>query len=535
MGQPTDADREAQRERSRKYGISILPGGSITKPAAYADVPDDEFADPVNYNYPMDTADRCRAALRYWGQRRNQSQYSADDRAVIEKRMRTLAARHDVEANFADSEPGDSLDWNALTYEGRRAALAAALSVDLWAIRDMSDNTVIYEVRDNTVSPSTSTIYQRQYAIVDGQIMLGEPIEVVGTMQYKPAATVVAMSESVLFADDAAATDTDEHDEMVEYSAKLFEAGEYPDKAFAVSPAELEAAAAAFTPVDNNLEHSPSILDGKLGKLVSVAARGKELFGRVQIPRWLKAAVGDNPIRVSLEWDRHSKRIVGNALVLNPRIPDAQLIAAFTAAQHNRGGSTMPITEKQKTWWERLTARFSREPLPEAIMDADPENVTLIAEPAEPPASDSQPTTPTPAQETPQAVQFSEAERAELEGLRAAQLTAAGEAFANQAIADRRALPAERSALVALYRQAVLDDNAGRVTFGADGAVREGQRVRLLRDLIAARPAHNLTTEELAGIEPESLVVMSAAHSRGGTMSAERRAELRRVAGLEEG
>jgi hypothetical protein len=48
-------DHNALTARAAKYGISIREDGHLTKPAQYADVPDDAFADPVNYAYPMDT------------------------------------------------------------------------------------------------------------------------------------------------------------------------------------------------------------------------------------------------------------------------------------------------------------------------------------------------------------------------------------------------------------------------------------------------------------------------------------------------
>lgn len=60
----------------------------------------------------------------------------------------------------------------------------------------------------------------------------------------------------------------------------------------------------------------------------------KELFGTVKIPKWLDTIIGKDPLKTSLELARDTKTIVGNALVLNPRVHDAQLVAAFTAANN---------------------------------------------------------------------------------------------------------------------------------------------------------------------------------------------------------
>jgi len=88
--------RAAQRERSRKYGIGIKEGGHVTKPSEWADVPDDEWLDPVNYRYPCPNAEQTRAAASYWGQKDNQAQYSPEERAIIEKRLRRFKKKFKI-------------------------------------------------------------------------------------------------------------------------------------------------------------------------------------------------------------------------------------------------------------------------------------------------------------------------------------------------------------------------------------------------------------------------------------------------------
>jgi hypothetical protein len=124
---------------------------------------------------------------------------------------------------------------------------------------------------------------------------------------------------------------------------KCFEAGNYPDKRFKITPDEMREAAQQFQPVPIDLEHKPSILDGKLGHLLSVqmAEDGKSLIGEAAIPEWLELMVPANKREVSLTWDRQKKQIVGMALVLKPRVSDAALLSAFAqfeAEQKQRDG-----------------------------------------------------------------------------------------------------------------------------------------------------------------------------------------------------
>lgn len=99
---------------------------------------------------------------------------------------------------------------------------------------------------------------------------------------------------------------------------------------------------------------------------------------------------------------------------------------------------------------------------------------------------------------------------------RAAEIVTRSAAFADGAIRDRRAFPAERAALVAAYTQAAQDDDRAPV---ADG---QQTRVAQIEALAATRPQHSLSEEVIAsgagGVLPD-----------GGTpkqMTAERRRAL---------
>lgn len=129
--------------------------------------------------------------------------------------------------------------------------------------------------------------------------------------------------------DPTTAKDT-EDGKYVYRTGKIFEAGQYPDKEFELSPEELCEAIAEFNPVDIDIEHMPSIMDGKIGKLeaVALASDGRSLIGTVKVPKWLDDNVlKDVQRKVSATWDRVTKRLTRLAFVRNPRVKDAVLLS----------------------------------------------------------------------------------------------------------------------------------------------------------------------------------------------------------------
>lgn len=68
--------------------------------------------------------------------------------------------------------------------------------------------------------------------------------------------------------------------------------------------------------------------------------------------------------------------------------------------------------------------------------------------------------------------------------------------FADKLIDEKKALPAERETLVALFKQAYLDDQSASVEFAATEQVKS--RVELVEALFANTKPHNLTVEELS-------------------------------------
>lgn len=82
--------KAAQQERAKLYGIGVKDKiGYIEKPSAYKDIADEDFADPTNYLYPIDTLPNLLASMRvfnFWD-----GNYSEIERQVLLSRLLTKA------------------------------------------------------------------------------------------------------------------------------------------------------------------------------------------------------------------------------------------------------------------------------------------------------------------------------------------------------------------------------------------------------------------------------------------------------------
>lgn len=334
-------------------------------------------------------------------------------------------------------------------------------------IQEVWDDHVVYELEGSH--------YSQGYALQEDQVVLiGERQKVEVQRVYVPAA----------FAMDEVEPDGD----TVVRRGKLFEVGDYPDKSFSLTEEEADQALADFRPVPNDLEHRNTVLDGHLGVLEAVERRGAELFGSVRIPKWLDAVIGDKPVKASLAWDRNSKRIVGNALVLNPRIEDAALMAAFSARLDDsvQGSQPMKLKDRIKALFGAVEAELQRE-----------------EEGSQAPADA---TTP----ESEGSTSFSQDQAAELEALRAraAELEAERDAerarrveagaasFVADAVQKGKITPAEVDAWKSMYTAAAQAD--GEATFSEGGP--SGPMLQNVLALMEARPASRMTTEVIAGV-----------------------------------
>ena len=113
-----DAAKKAQLARSKKYGIGVKGGGNATKPAAYADVPDGKFADPVNYRYPLSPDERAVNAVTRFNDSDNKGKGGYTDAEWSKLGQRISKANAGkvyrdgqvVDQEEQESESDDSLD-----------------------------------------------------------------------------------------------------------------------------------------------------------------------------------------------------------------------------------------------------------------------------------------------------------------------------------------------------------------------------------------------------------------------------------------
>jgi len=95
---------QEQLQRSQKYGINPKQGGNLTKPSEYENIPEDQFADPVNWKYPID-ADHVDAALKYFNQPDNRSDYSPEEQAKIMEKIVKAALANNIEVSYQPEDP----------------------------------------------------------------------------------------------------------------------------------------------------------------------------------------------------------------------------------------------------------------------------------------------------------------------------------------------------------------------------------------------------------------------------------------------
>jgi hypothetical protein len=110
---------EALREREKKYGYKAPLNANLTKPSRWENVPDDEFADPVGYKYPVHTPKNARAALTYFNKPENRRFYTVEGQIKVLTRIIQACLRHGIKVSF---QPDDPLYWLLPTSLKRKLA-----------------------------------------------------------------------------------------------------------------------------------------------------------------------------------------------------------------------------------------------------------------------------------------------------------------------------------------------------------------------------------------------------------------------------
>lgn len=386
-------------------------------------------------------------------------------------------------------------------------------------IQDVFEDTVAYQCGDK--------IMRCTWEMDDDlKVKLGKAEEVIAVPQYAAAPQM----DAVEFAWTPSAADVAVPSELsghVIREGMIFRAGQYPRQSFAMTAEELKRAAAGFAdPVDVDLEHVDTLLSGKIGKLIAVwpSADGTALFGRMALPKWLDEAIGTDKRKVSVTFNRESKSIIGIALTKNPVVADAVVMAqpqedtaiddllkraALFSGRRNSASDEKRLQTVHDMTVE-LGAMCGAKKEKEHAMMANESNSTVpgtTTTSVNPPVPVTpEPTAPAPAPVASAPAAFAQPAdtaaqiaslQAQLQKEREIRIAAEAASFADSITASGRALPAHRDGLIAMYRQAALDDaahGAGAVEFSE--TVKPGSRVEALRALFAVSLGGALLTQE---------------------------------------
>lgn len=117
--------------------------------------------------------------------------------------------------------------------------------------------------------------------------------------------------------------------QTIEREAKLFEAGNYPDRGIEITEDDLDRIIANTSEVPIRIEHTSTPFDGALGMLKSIYRKGRELFGKIHFnsAAWeLVNAANAKRLSVAITGDKSA--IAEVSLVREPRVADAAVFSA---------------------------------------------------------------------------------------------------------------------------------------------------------------------------------------------------------------
>lgn len=358
-----------------------------------------------------------------------------------------------------------------MSFQQRDRAVWLALNAN----RDNESTVHIVELFDDEViyrdwnEPAT---WKQGYAMDEkGAVTLkGTPKEVTEVRSYKPVKMSAAFSEDAGFTDPR----------LVRYTGKVFELGSFPDKGFSLSEAEADDAIANFAPAAVDLEHRESVFSGKLGEVRRLWREGTRIMGEYFAPRAVRTLLGKD-VPVSAEWSNRPgepKRFLKMALTETPRITDAALTAAFSAAEDEARNEPVmenpQFTQEDRTFFDRLKAFFGVGGTP---------------------ASGTPPVTSSTDPDAERYRRENETLKQQLAAQNDARLADAAAKFADEQVAAGKATVAQKDSLIAQFKALAKADAAvGVAMFSDAGVLHEGEGLKALRAQFAAieaKPVHD--------------------------------------------
>ena len=109
-------------------------------------------------------------------------------------------------------------------------------------------------------------------------------------------------------------------------TAKLFVAGEYPDKGLKVETEDLQRLAKSFKEIPVKVEHTDTVFDGKIGRVREVWCSGDSLYGTIEFDQDMWALIdkiGAKSLSVGIREDLSALTEV--SIVKTPRVADARI------------------------------------------------------------------------------------------------------------------------------------------------------------------------------------------------------------------
>mgnify|MGYP000097141582 CR=1 FL=1 len=97
-----ELEREREK-RAQRYGIEIRPDGFLRPPKRFYEEgarSEEDYADPVNWRYPIHRPENVRAALAYWHRFRNRYKRQ-ESRDIIFKRMVMAAIKYGIRPDWS--------------------------------------------------------------------------------------------------------------------------------------------------------------------------------------------------------------------------------------------------------------------------------------------------------------------------------------------------------------------------------------------------------------------------------------------------
>lgn len=149
-------------------------------------------------------------------------------------------------------------------------------------------------------------------------------------------------------------------DEMpVEREAKLFEAGDYPDRGITITEDDLDEVVKNFRLAPVMVEHTATPLD-PLGVVKTVWRRGRDLFGRLAFPQEIGDFLEKRGIRkLSAGLIREPLSLAEVSIVVSPRVSDAALFNKIKHTLEVEDVMKSEITEYQQMQTEINDLRFA--------------------------------------------------------------------------------------------------------------------------------------------------------------------------------